>query len=99
MTEHACTCGYQAEDADDLTVHFGEVFTPADDTTPDGQVHAETARDATTPHPAPGTLACRCGYMAPIADFDRHLADVFTPADRTGPDGQRHEPVQAGHGG
>jgi hypothetical protein len=95
MTEQACTCGYLAVDAEDLTVHCGEMFIPADDIGPDGLVHAESARDAGGPALAPGVLApgvlaCRCGVIASVAEFDQHLADVFTPADRIGTDGRRH---------
>jgi hypothetical protein len=92
MTLHHCTCGYQADSPEDLTLHFGEMFIPADDVAPDGQVHTEAARDKGTP--APATLTCRCGYTAGDIDgFDQHLADVFTPADRIGLDGEKHEPA------
>jgi hypothetical protein len=90
MTEHSCTCGYQADDDLDLIVHFGEVFTPADDIAPDGVLHAEAARPATLAPGKAATLTCRCGFTSPADSFDRHLADAFTPADRIGQDGEYH---------
>lgn len=95
MTQQLCTCGYKADSPEDLIVHFGEMFIPADDTAPDGQVHCETARDkdTTSGTSAPATLTCRCGFTGGVDDFDQHLTDVFTPADRIGLDGQRHAPA------
>jgi hypothetical protein len=95
MTQHRCTCGYEAESPEDLTVHFGEMFTPADDVGPDGQVHAEAARDkrSTSGTQAPATLTCRCGLTTSFDGFDQHLTDVFTPADRIGLDGKKHQPA------
>jgi hypothetical protein len=92
MIQHGCTCGYQAEDPDDLIAHFGEMFIPDDDKAPDGQAHFEassnTGKDTTT-----ATLTCRCGFVAPLGEFDQHLLDMFAPADRIGLDGQKHAPV------
>jgi hypothetical protein len=95
MTNHLCTCGYEADDLEDLNIHFGEMFIPADDTAPDGQVHCEAARDkdSTGRTPAPSTLTCRCGFTGTISDFDRHLLAVFAPADRIGLGGKRHAPA------
>ena len=94
MTQHRCTCGYEAESPEDLTVHFGEMFIPADDVAPDGQVHTEAARDKRgTGTPAPATLACRCGLTTTFDGFDQHLTDVFTRADHIGLDGNKHEPA------
>ncbi len=95
MTQHLCTCGYQADSPEDLTVHFGEMFISADDVAADGQVHAEKARDKddASPAPAPLTLTCRCGFTAGIDGFDQHLLDVFAPADRLGRDGKEHAPA------
>ena len=93
MTQHPCSCGYKADSPEDLTVHYGEMFIPADDVGPDGQVHAEAARDKGTP--APATLACRCGFTTSIQSFDQHLIDVFTPTDRIGLDGERHAPAES----
>jgi hypothetical protein len=63
------------------------MFTPGDDTAPDGQVHAEAANGA-----ASAGLACLCGFTAGgIAGLDAHLARAFTPADRIGRDGDRHD--------
>jgi hypothetical protein len=89
VNEHACACGYQATSAEDLRDHFAEMFTPDDDTAPDGQVHAEAANGAAS---ARTGLACLCGFTADgIADLDAHLARAFTPADRIGRDGDRHD--------
>ena len=93
MTSHLCTCGYEAEDPADLTAHFGEMFIPKDDVAPDGQVHAEKARDTTTPIPTPATLTCRCGITTSFDDFDQHLLAVFAPDDRIGLDGHKHAPA------
>jgi hypothetical protein len=92
MTQTLCSCGYQADDAEDLAVHFGEMFIPVDDTAPDGQVHCEAGSASGTAEP--GTLTCRCGFTGPASDFDRHLLGVFAPDDRIGLDGQRHAPKQ-----
>jgi hypothetical protein len=91
MTQHRCTCGYEAESPEDLTVHFGEMFIPADDVGADGHVHAEAARDKGTPKPA--SLTCWCGVITSFGGFDQHLIDVFTPADRIGLDGTKHAPA------
>jgi hypothetical protein len=93
MNQLLCTCGYQAEDPVDLAAHFGEMFIPPDDVAPDGQVHAENARDTTCPAPKPATLTCRCGITTSFDDFDQHLLDVFAPADRVGHDGHKHAPA------
>src|SRR5579862_7813690 len=93
MTQHPCTCGYQAESPGELTLHFEEMFIPGSDIAPDGQVHAENAREMNTPTPAPATLTCRCGFTSDIGGLDQHLADVFTPADRIGLDGKKHAPA------
>jgi hypothetical protein len=97
MTQDRCTCGYQAQDPDDLAIHFGEMFIPGNDTAPDGQVHNEAAqdnpRDTTTL--GPHTLTCRCGFTAPADAFDHHLLAVFSPPDRIGLDGNRHAPATA----
>ena len=90
MTEHACSCGYAAADAEGLRDHFGEMFTPDDDIAPDGQAHAEAARDT-----ASAGLACLCGRTAAaIAGLDEHFTHVFTPSDRTGRDGSKHSRLQ-----
>ena len=87
MNEHACACGYEAASAEDLRDHFGEMFTPDDDTAPDGLVHVEAASAG---------LACLCGFTADgIADLDEHFTQVFTPADRIGREGSQHLPLTA----
>jgi hypothetical protein len=95
MTQDHCTCGYQAQDADDLAIHFGEMFIPDNDTAPDGQVHNEAAQRGprATAAPGPHTLTCRCGFTGPADAFDHHLLAVFTPPTRTGLDGNHHAPA------
>lgn len=44
MPLHSCACGYRAESTEDFADHLGEMFIPANDIAPDGQVHAEAAR-------------------------------------------------------
>jgi len=91
MTQDRCTCGYQAQDSDDLAIHFGEMFIPDNDTAPDGQIHNEAARDTRgTVTPGPRTLTCRCGFSGLADAFDHHLLAVFTPTNRIGLDGNRH---------
>ena len=66
MNEHACVCGYDAATAEELRDHFGEMFTPDDDMSRDGEIHAEAACD-----PASAGLACLCGSAADsIASLD-----------------------------
>jgi hypothetical protein len=93
MNQLLCTCGYQAEDPADLSAHFGEMFTPDDDTAPDSQAHYEVNQGQrnSTETPASATLTCRCGFTGSIDDFDRHLVAVFAPVDRIGLDGNRHD--------
>jgi hypothetical protein len=92
VNEHACLCGYGAAGAEGLRDHFAEMFTPDDDTAPDGRIHAEAARDT-----AGAGLACLCGFTGDgIASLDEHLARVFTPAGRIGRDGVRHARANAG---
>jgi hypothetical protein len=95
MNQDQCTCGYQAENPDDLAIHFGEMFVPDDDTAPDGQVHNEAAQDGNrvSDPAAPLSLTCRCGFTARADDFDQHLLAVFTPSDGIGRDGRRHAPA------
>jgi hypothetical protein len=81
-----CLCGYTAASAEDLRDHFGEMFTPDDDTAADGQAHAEAAQDT-----ASTGLSCLCGFTGhSVADLDEHFARAFTPADRIGRDGGTH---------
>ena len=88
MSQHRCACGYEATGPDELNDHFGEVFTPADNRAPDGQLHAEAACDT------PGPLACLCGFAAVgIPALDAHLLAAFTPADHVGLDGKQHVPA------
>jgi hypothetical protein len=81
----ACTCGYEAEDINDLTDHLGEQFIPADDLAAGGRPHAEAAR-----------RTCLCGFTAADSTgLDTHLLATFTPPDAVGPDGREHSVVTA----
>lgn len=90
MTDHRCLCGYAAADANDLTDHLAEMFTPGDDVAGDGQRHAEAASGASRPA-TPAPWKCLCGFEAAgIAQLDAHLLTAFTPGDAVGRDGNRH---------
>lgn len=91
MTHHRCTCGHQAGSPEGLFIHLGEMFIPATDLAPDGQPHAESARDPEAP--VPSTLTCLCGYASDLDGIDQHLVDVFTPANHLGLDGHHHAPA------
>jgi hypothetical protein len=83
---HYCSCGFAAPTAAELTDHLHEIFSVTDDTAPDGQQHAEAARD----EPA-AQLRCLCGYEAPDpGDLDQHILAAYTPPDATAPDGTQH---------
>jgi hypothetical protein len=92
MTQDRCACGYQAQDPDDLAIHFSEMFVPDNDTAHDGKVHNEAAQDnpRNNQPPAARILTCRCGFTGPADNFDNHLLTVFTPPDHIGLDGNRH---------
>jgi hypothetical protein len=96
MIQDRCTCGYQAQDPDDLAIHFGEMFIPDNDAAPDGQIHNEAAQDnpRDSTNPALRTLTCRCGFTAPADAFDHHLLAVFTPPNHIGQDGNHHTPAE-----
>jgi hypothetical protein len=85
MDERPCGCGFVPTDDYHLTDHLGEVFIPADDRAPDGQLHGEAARTAGA------ALACLCGYRAPDGTaLDAHVLSAFTPLNAIGADGRRH---------
>lgn len=94
MNELACECGYAATSPEDLRDHLAEMFTPDDDTAPDGQRHAEAVRgnpDETMP------LRCLCGYVADgVPVLDDHLLRAFTPGNQVGRDGRTHVPRRQG---
>lgn len=48
----SCACGVTFVTPAELDDHFHEVFTPADDIAPDGQLHAEVTRPAPAPAPS-----------------------------------------------
>jgi serine/threonine-protein kinase RsbW len=82
--ECGCGCGYQADNAEDLTDHLGEFYTTDDDVAPDGQAHAEAGGGTPGRH-------CLCGFTADAdASLDDHLLHAFTPDDQVGRDGTRH---------
>jgi hypothetical protein len=84
-----CSCGYAADSPEDLSDHLGEVFIPQNDASPDGQAHAEVARNADVKVP-PGKR-CACGFSAPdAAALDEHILAALTPDDRIGLDSRRH---------
>jgi hypothetical protein len=87
MTNNSCGCGYQASSPEDLTDHLAETLIPDDDTAPDGQVHAEAARDE--PHIG-GILACLCGFTGTASELDEHFLRALAPRDMTGRDDQVH---------
>jgi hypothetical protein len=69
---------------DELTGdHLREVFTPEDDTGPDGKVHLEGEAD----------LFCMCGIGGSADKRDSHFLEVFTSADSVGRDGVEHRLV------
>ena len=88
----ACNCGFTGT-GEDLVEHLGEMFIPADDTGPDGVVHAESARQE------PGR-ACLCGLAFGGSDsLDAHLLQVFAAPAGLGLDGSRHIPVRGAETG
>lgn len=95
MHAGTCTCGYQAVGSDELGDHLREMFTSDSDTAPDGQVHAEAARDNPSPPSTPPAICqCLCGFTAvDMAGLDDHLLSAFTPADGIGYDGHEHVPA------
>lgn len=90
-----CSCGYEADSPTDLADHLSEVFTPCDDVAPDGQIHAEAAREGHVLNKL--TLTCLCGFSSDRSGMDEHFSRVFTPGDGIGLDGSKHvpEPIAA----
>jgi hypothetical protein len=85
--EVACSCGFTGA-AQDLAEHLGEMFIPADDTGPDGVVHAESAREESG-------RGCLCGLAFGGKDaLDAYLLQVFVTDAGLGLDGARHVPVR-----
>ena len=77
-----CSCGFTETDAETLTDHLLEVFTPEDNKGNDARLHEEGAL----------ALACVCGLVAPSPEeLDSHFLRVFTPPDLIGADGKRHK--------
>jgi hypothetical protein len=89
----ACSCGFTGASSQELAGHLGEMFIPADDTAPDGVVHAESALEE------PGR-ACLCGAAFGGKDaLDAHLLRVFMTDAGPGRDGARHIPVRGPESG
>ena len=97
MDEPACTCGFRPTDDYHLTDHLGEVFIPADDLDPDGQLHAEAARAATAaaPHCPPAAAWPAVAVIGrPTAPPSTPTSlSAFSPPDAIGPDGRKHLPA------
>jgi hypothetical protein len=85
MNATQCSCGFTELSDESIIDHLEEVFTPADLTGNDGQVHEERE-----------ILQCACGWAAHSGDeFDEHLLKAFTPPNAIGKDGKRHEVLAA----
>lgn len=79
----SCSCAFTETDAETLTDHLLEVFTPDDNKGSDGKIHEEGSP----------TLTCLCGVAAPSPEeLDGHFLRLLTPRDQIGRDGTRHEP-------
>jgi hypothetical protein len=65
---------------------------PPNDTAPDGQAHAEAARDERgAVGPDPAGSRCVCGFVSAAATgLDEHLLAAFTAPGATGHDGLGH---------
>jgi len=88
MDDFTCACGYEAVTAVELGDHIGEMTIPPDDIAPDGQAHAEAARDKRGSFGAdPAGARCLCGFISGTATgLDEHLLAVFTGPSATGSD-------------
>jgi hypothetical protein len=84
MTGARCSCGFTEAEGVDVTIgdHLLEVFAPEDDKGADGCYHLERESGST----------CACGFAAVTAEeLDAHFLLVFTPTDRIGHDGRKHD--------
>jgi hypothetical protein len=92
MNDYTCACGYDAVTPEELGDHIGELAIPPDDVAPDGQAHAEAARDKRAAAGADQTgLRCVCGFTSGTATgLDEHLLAVFTSPGAIGQDGREH---------
>lgn len=85
---HSCSCGFVAEDADNLQDHLLDVFALEVDRGNDGRIHAEVI---TPPDSGQPRHVCTCGFASDvITDFDDHMLLVFTTPDHVGDDGRKH---------
>jgi hypothetical protein len=85
MAGARCSCGFaEAAGVDErIGDHLREVFTPDDDTGPDGKAHLEGKT----------SLFCVCGAGGSAQKLDSHFLEVFRPGDSVGRDGAEHRPV------
>jgi hypothetical protein len=80
MSNYQCSCGFQAENADQLDDHLGLSLIPDNDVAPDGQIHAEAATSEPTTEGAPGSgKACTCGFTGTAPEIDAHILLTFAP--------------------
>ena len=87
MTPAQCVCGSTEDEAGNETLgdHLIEVLAPEDGRAADGLVHLEGEEN----------LFCMCGAGGSPDELDAHFLTVFTPADRVGRDGRKHEKVMS----
>ena len=92
MNDYTCACGYDAVTPEELGDHIGEMVIPPDDIAPDGQAHAEAARDTRgAVGTDPAGIRCVCGFRsASVPELDEHLLAVFTGPGVVGRDGHGH---------
>jgi hypothetical protein len=85
MAGARCACGFSEVAGVDGAIgdHLREVFTPDDDTGPDGTVHLEGETG----------LFCVGGSGGSAERLDSHFLEAFTPVDSGGRDGVTHRPV------
>jgi hypothetical protein len=92
MDDYTCACGYEAVTTEELGDHIGELVIPPDDIAPDGQVHAEAARDEPRAVGAdPAGSRCLCGFTSSTpTGLDEHLLAVFAGPSAAGSDSHEH---------
>jgi hypothetical protein len=91
MSDYTCACGYEAATAEELGDHIGEMVIPPDDIAPDGQAHAEAARDKRRTGADQTGSRCLCGFTSGTATgLDDHLVAAFTGPGATSQDGIEH---------
>jgi hypothetical protein len=85
MAGMRCSCGFTEAADEKIVDHLLEVFAPEDGRAADGLVHLE----------GEASLVCMCGAGGSASELDAHFLAMFTPADRMGRDGEKHEPAGA----